>query len=264
MHICVGNLHRVRRSNEALDQIRDLADARLITACVYCGAPDDTRDHVPSRVFMDAPYPANLPVVPCCASCNASFSRDEEYLAAVLECAIAGSTDPQLIRRPKVAAGLQRSTRLRAAIEQCFDRSTSPATLRPDEHRIRNVVLKLARGHAAFELSTPCQTDPSLIVWWPLEMMSAEQRENFDAPVFSEVFGEVGSRGLQRLHVVQVSLQDRQGQPAQFGYLATDWIPVQTGRYRYIAYDEPESVIVRIVLGEYLACHVAWERDVLT
>ena len=54
--------------------------------CCYCGDFADTVDHVPSKVFLEKPYPENLPVVPCCKKCNERFSLDEEYVAVLLEC----------------------------------------------------------------------------------------------------------------------------------------------------------------------------------
>jgi hypothetical protein len=46
-----------------MDQFLDLADDRLINDCIFCGAKAETRDHVPSRILLDSPYPQNLPVV---------------------------------------------------------------------------------------------------------------------------------------------------------------------------------------------------------
>lgn len=39
--------------------------------------------------------------------------------------------------------------------------------------------------------------------------------------------------------------------------LSEDWIVVQPGRYRYSV--ESDGSMVRMVLSEYLGCHVAWE-----
>ncbi len=100
-----------------MEQLRNLADSRLVNGCVYCGGPEETRDHVPSRVFLDLPYPENLPVVSACSSCNNSFSQDEEYLACLIESVIVGSTDPDKIRRLKVANIYRRAPALRAKIE---------------------------------------------------------------------------------------------------------------------------------------------------
>lgn len=53
--------------------------------CVYCGAKADTREHVPSKVFLNKPYPDNLGIVPACFKCNNSFSRDELFLSILIE-----------------------------------------------------------------------------------------------------------------------------------------------------------------------------------
>ena len=52
-------------------------------------------DHVPSKVLLDRPFPANIHVVETCAECNSGFSADEEYFAAFLGSVMSGSTDPE-------------------------------------------------------------------------------------------------------------------------------------------------------------------------
>jgi hypothetical protein len=49
--------------------------------CIYCGESANTREHVPSKVFLSRPYPENLPTVPACFDCNNSFSEDELFLS---------------------------------------------------------------------------------------------------------------------------------------------------------------------------------------
>ena len=65
-------------------QRRDYSDKRQRNYCTYCRNELGTRDHVPSKVFLEKPYPDNLPVVPCCQKCNEGFSLDEQYLAVYL------------------------------------------------------------------------------------------------------------------------------------------------------------------------------------
>ena len=78
-----------------MDQLRDYADSRLIQDCIYCdGGHQETRDHVPSKAFLDSPFPDNLPVVPSCHACNHGFAVDEEYLSCLIECCLAGSANP--------------------------------------------------------------------------------------------------------------------------------------------------------------------------
>ena len=77
-------------------------DERQLAFCALCGGGTGTRDHCPSRVLLDEPYPDNLPVVPACSPCNSRFSADEQYLACLISCVLAGSTDPALITPPKI------------------------------------------------------------------------------------------------------------------------------------------------------------------
>jgi len=39
-----------------------------------------------------------------------------------------------------------------------------------------------------------------------------------------------------------------------------EWIDVQPGQYRYLAVAE-QAVMIRFVVGEYLACEVIWDHD---
>ena len=74
-----------------MDPRKLFVDERLTGKCIYCGRNPETRDHVPSRVLLDKPFPDNLPVVDACRTCNEDFSQDEEYLACLIECAICGT-----------------------------------------------------------------------------------------------------------------------------------------------------------------------------
>jgi len=132
-----------------MEQLRSYADDRLINGCIYCGGPEETRDHIPSRIFLDSPLPENLPVVGACWSCNNGFSRDEEYVACLIEAVIAGSTDPEHMRRPRVANVFRRAPALRARIERAKSSQNGRVQFGVEPNRVRNVLLKLARGHAA-------------------------------------------------------------------------------------------------------------------
>lgn len=241
-----------------MDQLKNLADERLIVGCIYCGRPEETREHVPSRVFLDAPLPENLPVVGACKECNNGFSLDEQYLACLIEAVIAGTADPERIRRPSVANILRCVPALRARLEaakSCINGQTQFAV---EPERIKNIVAKLAKGHAAFELSQPCRHEPSSVWWLPLALMEKEHLDKFEACEIAENFGEIGSRGMQRWFVVQFGLHSASGEAQPAGMLVNDWIDVQEGRYRYHAIDGGGEVKIKFVIGEYLACEVVW------
>jgi hypothetical protein len=236
-----------------MEQLRNFGDERNTGFCVHCRGPAETRDHAPSKVFLDAPYPENLPVHESCTECNAGFSQDEEYLACFLECVLAGSARPQDVRRETVRRILDRSPALAARIEKSKrvenDGSGERLIWDVEVARVRNVVLKLARCHAAFELNEPQTGAPEICDFRPLALLSAEQRSAFEAVSGGSmtVWPEVGSRAMQRLLIVG-------DQAYQEG-----WIEVQEGRYRYMVAAEG-GVLVRGVVREYLAFEVLW-RD---
>ncbi|HEX7645299.1 MAG TPA: hypothetical protein VF472_24115 [Burkholderiaceae bacterium] len=242
-----------------MDQLNDYADDRLINGCIYCGGRDDTREHVPSKVFLDAPFPENLPVVGACGDCNNGFSADEEYLACLVEAVVAGTADPERMRRPSVANILRRSPALRSRIEAartCIDGQTR---FTPEADRVKNVLVKLARGHAAFELSQPCKHAPASAHWVPLALLDENQLEQFESCEDVVGYGEIGSRGMQRLLIVQMTVRSASGEEQTLNMSLHGWVDVQAGRYRYHAAEYGDEIRVKMVIGEYLACEVVWE-----
>jgi len=244
-----------------MEQVQNYADDRLINGCIYCGDPADTRDHVPSRILLDAPFPENLPVVGACWPCNNGFSQDEEYLACLIEVAVAGSTDPDRIRRLAVAKILRRSPALRAKLDAAQISKEGRIYLNVESERVKNVLLKLARGHAAFELSQLCREEPSSLWWCALALMSEGQLDSFNASHVVEMLGEIGSRQSQRLLVTQFVFQSEDSEQSALGLLINDWIDVQDSRYRYLAIDDGDQIRIKIVIAEYLACEVVWNRE---
>lgn len=226
-----------------MNQIRNFGDQRQTASCAYCGGSTETRDHVPSKVFLDEPYPTNLPVVPACGVCNRGFSPDEEYLACLIECTLAGAAEPADVTRAKVKRILERTPALESRLSQARRVDRTGTSFQIESERVRNVVLKLARAHAAFELNEPQMDDPSQIGFTPLALMTAEAREAFETPPRSLIWPEVGSRAMHRLLVSDPR--------------ASLWLIVQPGRYRYLA-AVGDSVVVRRVIGEYLAYEVLW------
>ncbi|MEZ4810770.1 MAG: hypothetical protein R2819_10450 [Allomuricauda sp.] len=241
-----------------MKQLNPFADDRLIRECVYCGDSASTRDHVPSKCLLEQPYPENLSVVGCCDSCNQDFSKDEQYFVCLLESVLCGSTDPENIRRPSVAKIMQNSPALRQRIENSKTEVDGQIAFVPEMERICNVMLKLARGHAAFELSQPCRSEPDHFWCGPLSSLPQENRDVFHSVHFQQILGEVGSRNMQRLLVTQITLNSETSGQQNIGMLINDWIDVQDEQYRFIAIDDMGTLVIRIVIAEYFACEVAW------
>lgn len=224
-------------ANPKMQQLRNYGDERQMASCVYCGGPDETRDHVPSRVLLDEPYPENLPVLPACLACNESLSTHEEYVACVVECAIQGATRPDRMGREKIARILGAKPALVAQLEAGRSDINGATSFHVQTERVGKVVLKLAKGHAAFELNEPQLGQPAAIIIAPLAFMIGEDIQRFQTAPSLAAWPEVGSRAMQRI------VEDSQP--------ATCWIVVQAGRYRYFTAIGELGIVVRFVLSEY-------------
>jgi hypothetical protein len=231
-------------------QTPDFGDERDLAWCAFCGGETGTRDHCPSRVLLDEPYPENLCVVPACSSCNAGFSADEQYLACLISCVLAGSTEPERVKRPKIRRILMDTPALRARIEESRLETTEGITFQPEHDRVTLVITKLAKGHALHELHLPCPEPPDKIEIFPLSLLSDSARYEFEAgprssPPRLSGWPEVGSRAMHRMAGVFT--------PPEY-----PWLVVQEGAYRFLA--TPDSrAIIQIVIQEYLGCYVQWD-----
>ncbi|MEW5930397.1 MAG: hypothetical protein AB1941_23295 [Gemmatimonadota bacterium] len=157
-----------------------------------------------------------------------------------------------------MANTLRRSQRLRALIDSSRREEAGVLTWDIDTKRVENVILKLARGHAAYELSTICRDHPDHIAFKPINTLTAEERDTFEEPDIPQLWGEVGSRSMQRIAVVQVQLQGPDGEISFLNFPLNDWIDVQDDRYRYFTMTTHDSINVRFVIAGYLACEVSW------
>jgi len=232
-----------------MDPRQLFADERLTGMCVFCGDRSDTRDHVPSRVLLDDPLPANLPVVDACRSCNGRFSQDEEYVACLIDCVISGAVKRSIARRRKVARILSNRPAIAGLLSKSQKETDDGNVVwRPDINRVRDVVLKLARGHIAYELSLPQFDCPEVFGCAPILKTSHDERYAFEIPLdlTDMPSPEIGTRAFIRMR--------KQWPTGRWD----DWIEVQQGRYRYRVGQSTGGNWVEMVLSEYLACRVLW------
>ena len=215
--------------------------------CSYCGQSPNTRDHVPSKVLLEEPFPENLPVVPCCDKCNQSFSLDEAYFACLLECVIHGTTNIKQLTCPKVKRILSKRKSLRSQLEKSMSEVDGEISFRAELSSIKNVLLKLAKGHVKYENSDPLLIEPNHVAIVPIDLMTDREYEEFMSPVELQKFPEVGSRASYNL----VLNQNNQ--------VLSSWKTVQENRYRYTVMTSVDTISVRIIVREYLAAEVVWK-----
>ena len=228
-------------------QYRDYGDSRNKGFCVHCGGAYETDDHNPSKVFLDEPLPPNLPLAQSCLACNNGFSADEEYVSCLIDCAITGTADPEAVRRDKVRRALSNNRRLRNDLQAARSDIDGRIEWQADMARVNRIVVKMARGLTAFELNEPQLDPPDRIDVRPFVLLSPEARETFERGESEDfaLWPEVGSRALNRLII---------GKDDEY---VDGWLVVQPGRFRYRT-DQDDGVTVRMDIGGYLACTVAW------
>jgi len=227
----------------------DYSDDRLSSFCAYCSGPTETWDHIPPKAFLDRPLPDNLPKVPACEECNNSAAIDEQYVACLIECALTGSSNWEDIKRDSIALTLKRDKRIRSQMEGARQIMLNGSTwLYVENSRLYAVILKLARGHATYELAAPLLEDAESVLITTLVQMSDQERATFETPPPLSLLPEVGSRAMQLLIV---------GTPSQ--RLAQPWIVVQPNNYRYLTIVDYNRITIRLVIREYLVCEVAWQ-----
>jgi len=224
-------------------------DERLTGHCIYCGAEPDTREHIPSKVLLDSPYPPQLPVVGACKKCNHSFSVDEQYVASFIECARCGSVEAQDIKRPKIKNILSKNPVLRQRILECrWGDIFGNFQWKPEIDRVKNISIKLAQGHVAYELY-PKFDKPGKVSFFPLYTLTKRQRAAFETISYvPDLLPEIGSRAFLKTYI---------NFPKS---VHSDWTVVQPERYRY-AVGLPDGDLVRIVFSEYFACEVIWDEE---
>ncbi len=229
-----------------MDPNHIFADERLRGYCVYCGGYPETREHSPSRVFLDEPYPQNCGVVAACRKCNESFSLDEEYLACFVECVVCGSTDPDQMRRSKIAKKLRDQPKLVERISRSETRNGSEQLWAPENDRVTRILQKLAISHIDYELSTQPDGDPSTLVFAPLLCLSDADQHAFFETSSIGTWPEIGSRAF--INIIK--------NPERTGF--ESWRCIRSDRYEYFV-SQDGGFLVRILIGGYLACEIQWD-----
>lgn len=215
----------------------EYSEGHLERICCYCGDWADTVDHVPSKVFLDKPYPNNLPVVPCCKKCNEQFSFDEEYIAVLFECVRSQTFNQKEFKREKVRKIVEHNPAiLKTVCESVHPLLDGHFIINPDNVRLKKVLTKLIAGHLRFEgLDQMFLHDGLEINFYQDIYSNQEFYKRFHSPICSGLLPEVGSRALIAL--------------VENGYAGSPWFTVQPGRYEYCV--APDNSEVRIIIQDF-------------
>lgn len=201
--------------------------------CPYCGNLADTKDHVPSKGFLDEPYPKMLRVIPCCKRCNSSFSLDEEYAFCAIECYVCRSLKIEDLERVKVQKILEHSPSiLYGLVEQNADNNSS--NIKIDWNRVGNAIKKNLIGHAYFELGTDVG---NIEEFWvkPLDNLSITELSKFLSDEYPKIVPEIGSRLSQHQYVISEDGKN-------VGHFVNTWHVIDEKNYKYFVCVESKTV----------------------
>ena len=226
--------------------------------CIHCGTALDpvnaTRGHIPSKCLLRKPYPKELMIMGACRECNTSFSRDEEYLSALLNAVLAGTTDPDKQKTSKASRMFRGQANLRARIEKSKVETKThfgeiEITFTPERERVNNVIVKNARCHALYELDQAMFEEPDHVFTVPLHSFSEEQCVDLEAIEPDVGWAEIGTfMFIRQCYAID---------PTRSSMLGS-WVIVQDDVYRYAVVDGGGGLLVRTVIEEYLATEVYW------
>lgn len=218
------------------------ADERLkYNICSLCGNPDpDSKEHVIPKVFLEEPFPKNLPTTISCRKCNESYSKDEQYLACLIECVISGTTDPDKIERKKISRTLKNSSGLRKMLKNDKTSNKGDIFFTIDSKRVENVLIKLARAHLFYYINEINYEHPEILKYEPIINFTSEEKTLFFKNE-GYLYPEIGSRYF--ISSIEENI---------------DWHIIQEDSYQFLIESKSNLITVKILIRNYLACIITW------
>lgn len=235
--------------------------------CIYCGEESGTREHVPSKVFLDEPYPEDLPVLPACFNCNNGFSDDEAYVETYIDCMKMLSGYSQNLSE-KNQKRIYKNTAFIDAQKDLADYYQSKEIC--VNRKILRIITKLAVGHLVYELSEGyskdgCCINPSSVDYRFLFELSEKERQSFDSFIVMDekVLPSLGSRVFDKIFALEPVLNSINGDSTlKVPICIMNWTDIQEGSYKYIAWYENNGVFhVRIVIKDFLYAEIEFMQE---
>ncbi|MCD8040686.1 MAG: HNH endonuclease [Clostridia bacterium] len=179
--------------------------------CIYCGEISDTREHIPSKVFLSKPYPDNLAILPACKECNNSFSDDELYTEVYIDSLKYFSGYSSELREENKER-IYKNTAYFDAHRDFAEYYSSE--LFPNNEKIKKILRKLAIGHMIYELSEGYSAEENDVELVSLQYkflfdLSKEFRVNFNNLILmnDKKLPLIGSRVFDKIMVIEPAFQ---------------------------------------------------------
>lgn len=232
--------------------------------CIYCGSIADTREHVPSRVFLNKPISDDeLPTLPACQKCNNGFSSDELYTNTYIECVKSYIGDNNSITLESKPTDRKEVIEAKNAVKQACKNGTFPK-----DSRIKRILCKLAIGHIAYELFERKSSDSFSVEDVCIEYvfkcsMDEENWESLETIelIDSDVLPEVGSRAFRNMYVLEIAGDGSDKKRIAMHHIFMDWTDIQGGIYRYFTFYDGASIVVKMIIRDYLYAEVRFHKN---
>lgn len=232
--------------------------------CIYCGEEANTREHCPSKVFLQSPLPTDLPVLPACFACNNGYSNDEKFTFRVIGL-LYRYYEEQGEKDIEISDNDTKDIIEVKNYVNDFIRQQS----RVFNNRMGETFIKLAIGHAAYEISEGYYSQnwdgiPLYVTYVIKSLLSLEEWEGLEYAelIHNDPLPKLGSRAYRNVYVVQMPLMDANGKSNKLlGCCFMDWTDVQEGSYKYIVFMHDDQIIVKIIIKEFLYAEIVFQRN---
>lgn len=223
---------------------------RFDSVCIYCRTNiADSREHIPSRVFLDIPYPKNYNIVPACKNCNCGFSIDELYVSCFTDKLRNSLSNNKFPLREKTIAAISHDKELAKKLDDQIRIEDERILVSYVPESFSTILIKLAKGHLCQEQDKVFESDCLIECNFKFKPdLSEDEIHNFEELPSIDKAGECGSDFTHGLLII-----DGFGSASQ---IFVPWNEVQDDNYRYLTYFEQNNYIVRIVICETLFAEV--------
>lgn len=225
--------------------------------CIFCGDVAETREHAPSKVFISPPLPSDLPTIPSCQKCNNKFSSDELYSAMLIK----------LLRNKYDGYSLtpldqERLSKKEGREAAQFIIENEDALEYIDNKRLENVLIKLARSHAVYELYDCFEYEDKsrfkIDLFYDFKPFIEQDVKNDIASIVRAdnlLLPEMGAKFYERLCCIH--LQGVNG-PSQMVIPFLAWNDIKEDEYSYTAYIDNLNIVVKIIIQNFLFAKITF------
>lgn len=239
------------------DGLRPLIEKnkRFDSICIYCRTNvANSREHLPSRIFLDTPYPEEYSVVPACDKCNGGFSADEVYVSSFIDKLRNELSNNGFPLREKTISAINHDKELEKILNEQIRTENGKILVNYVPESFSKILIKLAKGHLCQAQDKVFDSDCSTECNFKFKPdLSEDELYHFEELPHVDKVSECGSDFTHGLLIVAGI-----GLPSQ---IFVPWKEVQDGNYRYLTYFEHDNYIVRIIICETLFAEVLFSEE---